>query len=237
MMKERPIIFSGPMVRALVEGRKTQTRRVLKVPDSWAFEGFNIHGQWLFYPEGNIHNAKDDARMEAMYDKWDGLMQPKYQVSDMLWVRESLRRDNKNCWRYRADDTVIAMAKTDPRVSEMIGWAHHKEGDFCSPIHMPRWASRITLEVEAVRIERLQEITDEDALAEGVYKHESWGGGHHYRAHAESDLCGVWAALAFAKLWNSIHGPGAWEKNPWVVVIGFEAIKDNVDAILVRKAG
>lgn len=186
-MADRPILFSAPMIRAILEGRKSATRRVLK--SGWA-------------PENRIASLPDGPNK--------GLRVIPYATGDMLWVREAFsyswavkddpeRRHYMPCW-YWADGNPI-------------------DGDWSKPkpsIHMPRWASRITLRVTAVKVERLQDISEEDAKAEGC----------------EEGYCTVdgiaegWSAKSdFQRLWESIHGPGAWEANPWVAAISFERVK------------
>jgi hypothetical protein len=181
-MKERPILFSAPMVRAILEGRKTQTRRIVKPqPDGIRakFHHFDFVGQAVF---------TDGSYVQCPYGK----------PGDRLWVRESFSRSPLGVL-YRADFVKTARASR---------W-----GDRWRPsIHMPRVASRILLEITDVRVERLNEITEKDASAEGV--------------SADVFLGDTPTAIVpFCMLWESIHGPGSWEKNPWVWVIEFKIIE------------
>lgn len=185
-MTDRPIIFSGPMVKALLAGRKTQTRRVLNPP--YGFLEYLRDGTWRpictkFFP------------------------------GDRLYVRESACWVSAWGWRYRADNDDL----TDKRESGEVGrWR--------PSIHMPRSASRITLTVTEVRVERLQEISNEDAIAEGIKPH-----GHAFTGYGnQSD---VWMAPydSFRSLWNSLHGPDAWDANPWVVAVSFTVDRQNID--------
>lgn len=169
-MKERPIIFSGPMVRAILEGRKTQTRRVVKDDTMLA---------WL-----NCDNV-----VKPINDHVAHLGCPYGQPGDRLWVRETF------CPDY---DPPIYKADED---QAKIAWK--------PSIHMPRWASRITLEITAVRVERLQDISDADALAEGC------------EPFRENDMNAI---DAYADLWADINGPENWEANPWVWVIEFKKV-------------
>ena len=174
-VKERPILFSGEMVRAILDGRKTQTRRVVK-PQPPPLGGF--------------------------------VKNPYGQPGDRLWVRETWALDDK--YYYRADGAV---------------------GDRCGKwkpsIHMPRAASRITLEITGVRVERLQEITISDIYAEGAITDEwlEWrddvsGVGMPAGSRIENER-DVWE-----KLWDSINGKTyPWKSNPWVWVIEFKRIK------------
>lgn len=169
-MTDRPILFSAPMVRALLEGRKTQTRRL-----AW-----------------KRHHDPDLMRDEDRPSPWQ-----RAQPGDTLWVRETFSLDrcgSRICW-YWADLNPEFGDWTEPKPS----------------IYMPRWASRITLHVEAVRVERLQEISEADALAEGAYNPDAAPGMH-------PDIA---ARDHFRHLWNTLHGEGAWQANPEVVVIGF----------------
>lgn len=182
-MKERPILFSASMVRAILEGRKTQTRRVVKrIPLEWLESG--LHPDFVAFPENGLS--------------------PYGQPGDRLWVRES--------WAYHPDfpeSTHRAIYRADPGVeNDVPRWR--------PSIHMPRWASRINLEVTGVRVERLQEISESDAKAEGcsvpeiIYPDEPK---EHYSY-----------AAAYKHLWESINGPGSWDANPWVWVVEFRRI-------------
>lgn len=182
--REHPIIFSGPMVRAILDDRKTQTRRVVRLPAT-------------FRPDP-AHRGDDRAKILATV-KWYA------EPGDRLWVRETgwerpyrtprMRREGADTWdRYYYD----ADGLTKDEHEQFKKWEFKRRPS----IYMPRWASRITLEVVNVRVERLQEISREDEIAEGV------ADGQFY------DL-----------LWESINGPGSWDKNPWVWVIEFNRIK------------
>ena len=173
--KERPILFSAPMVRAILDGSKTQTRRVAK-----EFNGMpNLDGILRRYPHQN----------GCPYGK----------PGDRLWVRETWahERDGTGC----PDDTGILYRATDP------GWDDEETGLRWRPsIYMPRRASRILLEITDVRVQRLQEIGDEDARAEGCEPF-------------------AYPRDRFQGLWDTIHGSGAWHANPWVWAITFRRIQ------------
>lgn len=178
-MKERPIIFSAPMVRAILAGAKTQTRRVVK-----------------FKPWHQIEERYDGSPWPWMYDDdraadhW--LPCPYGQAGDRLWVRESFCDA-----RQAAAGRVLYRASGDTA----CGWK--------PSIHMPRFASRITLEITSVRVERLQDISEADARAEGISRAECPGW------HATTD---------FRALWAAINGPESWDANPWVWVVEFQRI-------------
>lgn len=192
-MSEKPILFSGPMVRAILEGRKTQTRRVVKPqPPSGEWGEPQGPGPWWAweYPEGR-HLTVD---VRCPYGAHGGL----------LWVREAHALVDGPCW-----SSLPKTAGPDGR------WCYYREGfDRTEPrwrpsIHMPRWASRLTLRVEAVRVERLQSIKVADVLAEGVALDGSRG-----------------ALDQWADLWDSINGKRApWAANPWVWVVTFGRVE------------
>lgn len=224
-MKERPILFSGPMVRAILDGRKTQTRRIVK-PDkeSAAF----------------MHGAAEILEWRERNGEWYGLsgwntvancVCPYGSIGDRLWVREawaSLTVNNQIDYLYRAD--------------------HHtglekKNGDqkWKPSIHMPRVASRLSLEIVRIRIERLRSIQEKDAIAEGcpecltcAERSGKWGrgaiddplslsaGGRPYQICA-GECRGLTATEWFAALWAQINGVDSWDANPFVWVIEFKS--------------
>jgi hypothetical protein len=199
-MTDRPIIFSAPMVRALLDGRKTQTRRVLKpqpfqTPDGWGCVDHNGSPQkWLPCLPG-LH---------------------RYAPGDRLWVRE--------VWHppFAADDDSggLAVYRATTQGPEPHRWR--------SPIHMPRWASRLTLHVTEVRVQRLQEISAEDVQAEGACE---------LAFVPPTDADTAEARAIFRALWNSLHGPDAWDANPWVCAVSFTVERANIDATTPTGAG
>ena len=204
-MADRPIIFSAPMVRALLDGRKTQTRRVL---------GNSGPGRG----RSNIFSAQigwsDSYVLDPGNANWRERDTP-YAPGDRLWVREA--------FSYELLDV--------DRNGFMPPWywadGNPESGDFTRPkpsIHMPRWASRLTLLVTDVRVQRLQEISDDDARAEGVLP----DGFEGYRGH-EGTIGYPTAIWAFRHIWHTIHGPDAWDANPWVAAISFTVHRCNID--------
>ncbi|MEQ7870707.1 hypothetical protein V6R97_08640 [Chromohalobacter salexigens] len=193
-MKERPILFSGEMVRALLDGRKTQTRRVVKPAKDRNGSGCQLAPCEI---AGEINNG-------------DYCLCPYGQPGDRLWVREAFRSrrvDNlPGDVAYRADHPG---EKTVPN-SYGRSWK--------PSIHMPRWACRLLLEVTAVRVERLQDITEDDAWNEGV---QDWMG---KETPWKGELAPV-SVHAFAALWESINGSDSWDANPWVWVVEFRVIE------------
>ncbi len=181
-MKERPILFSASMVRAIQAGTKTQTRRIVKPQPS----------QQLLDEYARIRRErgaqKDDAGMLS-----ECLPCPYGVPGDRLWVRETWHTPYGTRVFYRADHLH------DPKGDRQHGIA------WTPSIHMPRWASRITLEVTEVRVERLQDISEADARSEGVTPADCCDAHYH----------------GFRLLWESINGPGSWDANPWVWVMSF----------------
>ena len=212
VMAERPIIFSAPMVRAILDGRKTQTRRVLKPQPTIHRSGdCSIHG----------HRGDVDYLMREIAPKFWGPCC----VGDRLWVRETFSGPH----RLGAMPPREWELENTFNVVRLWYWAdgNPDSGDWTRPkpsIHMPRWVSRITLEVTGVRVERLQEISEKDAAAEGIepYVPHPDGGSNAFT----QDSC--WYRANFEDLWGSINGkkPGdRWENNPWIAVIEFKRIK------------
>lgn len=212
-MKERPILFSGPMVRAILEGRKTQTRRVLKMPPGFDFTG--CEGDDRGDP-ANWGAEDENGRWWALADgdAVDLVLPCRYgQPGDRLWVRET--------WGPRADGFVYRATEecSDPM-------AVPNDGRWRPSIHMPRWARRLVLEITDVRVERLQAISDADIYAEGAITEEwlewredvaSIGKPEGSTTERERD---VWQ-----RLWSSINGQASWDANPWVWVVSFRRIE------------
>lgn len=201
-MAERPILMSAPMVRALIEGTKTQTRRVV----------------------ADRHLAQIDLSRTPCRANWSKPM-PYGQPGDRLWVRETWMPDPPcdGTWGYTAwAGSRIGQISAVPerfRKPEFCNyratWPHKEDGMRWTPgIHMPRWASRITLEVTGVRVERLQDISTSDAEAEG------WPG-----PDAENSISSTYPIAWYSKLWEEINGPGSWTANPWVWCVAFRRLE------------
>jgi hypothetical protein len=195
-VKERPILFSSPMVRAILERRKRQTRRVVK---GFEIKGPNPPDTYDFYKgEEWVGAVGLDGRGNATQ------LCPYGKPGDRLWVRET-------CWTKEGFDYALYVADGHEYVAE---WKKRPS------IFMPRWASRITLEVTGVRVERLAELSDKDAIADGglVQHHNNgtWDGG--------GPAMGTSPRIAFMRLWDSINGFGSFEQSPWVWVIEFRRL-------------
>lgn len=198
-MKEMPILFSAPMVRAIIEGRKTQTRRVMKEQPT------------------TLDHATDPARQ--VNDRLREILCKYGPPGTLIWVREEFSGPH-----YKSKSPPSEWSESDP----IWYWADGNpgSGDWTRPkpsIHMPRWASRILLEVTGVRVEQLNEISEADAKAEGAMFHDGLGIGHSGWRHDYKDVHAN-ARSSFARLWESINGPGSWEANPFVWVIEFKRI-------------
>lgn len=222
-MKERPILFSAPMVRAILDGRKTVTRRFVKQDLQRLGDG-----DWYAFDHKGI-NYRVNARHTTVA-AWAHLLQfcPYGQAGDQLWVREAF--SGPHCMDASDGCKEVPPSKWGD-CSRIWYWAdgNPTEGDWTRPrpsIHMPRWASRITLEIVSVRVERLQDISEEDAAAEGVYREsedEIPFNGPWYINAGDSQGYAT-AKSCYAALWDSINGEGSWEKNPWVWVIEFRRV-------------
>jgi len=201
-MKERPIIFSAQMVRAILEGRKSQTRRIVKPqPDKLPIR-IQEAGHAIWH-EGKFHFRKNDGTLIGAWEKKCPYGQP----GTRLWVRETF-------WKNIHDGSIITESP-DPKYK--IWWEKKPS------IHMPRSASRILLEVLDVRVERLHEISEQDAIAEGV---EQWPDGN-WKAYGKYAGKYSDARNSFWSLWNSINGENADIANPWVWVITFRRLESN----------
>lgn len=231
-MKERPILFSAPMVRALLDGSKTQTRRAIKCQPEPPRAIYNSIGAdtkitpnllrcengmgvaWRF-EMSKIASDKDLSLSANFIDHEPvRIVCPYGNPGDQLWVRETWQavrgndRARRICTEARPDVGWIEYAAT-PRPDEpAYKWR--------PSIHMPRWASRILLEVTDVRVERLQDISEADAVAEGSF---GWAGEQDTPAR---DL--LEARLVYRQLWEEINGTGAWDANPWVWVVSFKRV-------------
>lgn len=211
-MTVRPIIFSDPMVRALLDGRKTMTRRILKLDP----EPVEYDGMWMW---------KQGIRWGAVTDP---TYPTKYVPGDLLWVRENFSIDEGGVI---PDGGGGQMDYIEPSV---LYAADGYIGRLKPSIFMPRIHSRLTLEVEAVKVERLHDINEEDAKAEGIPTHVVEQTFQKcYRDPAESEAKRI---EYFSKLWISINGASAWDANPWVVAITFSVHKCNVDAMMKDRA-
>ncbi|WP_176331044.1 hypothetical protein [Burkholderia vietnamiensis] len=235
-MKERPILFSGPMVRAILEGRKTQTRRIVKLPHTnplGVWEPTTIGGE----NGGRTAGGETVPLQGAIWHTRTGdcLTSPHGQPGDRLWVRETWKtRTSHSCALDTcdcADVWVDYQAAGDgvyfPERKIDENWTMPEaalKGQWVPSIHMPRWASRITLEITGVRVERLQSISESDAESEGAIYGPLLPMGWNKSNCMSDDAC---MRSRFAALWdrlNATRGHG-WDVNPWVWTIEFRRIE------------
>jgi len=191
-MKERPILFSAPMIRAILDGSKTQTRRVVKYQPQW----MGHDGYCYCAPNVSIFRMSE-AEIPVELEQYCPYGQP----SDRLWVRESFYHFT----HFDKADRYDYVADTNEKPIPLGYWKYKKRPS----IHMPRVASRITLEITGVRVQRLQEISERDAWAEGCEDHGDDGPSGY---------------AVFEKLWQSINGAESWEANPFVWIIEFKKL-------------
>ena len=249
-MKEHPILMSAPMVRAILDGSKTMTRRVVKIGGNAHFGSADpkIHkfdwtraevlpnamlqlvslGESIFNQIHVPFTFKDDAWEDNAEDDTVTRVYPKWEVGDRLWVKEThliiggIDGENPRViYRAGGNDPT-----PDDGISNSAEW-WIQNGVFRPSIYMPRWASRLTLEITEIRVERVQDITEADAIREGVELDE-WT---DYIRDQNGEFTGSisyerdWIT-PFQKLWDSINakrGHG-WDVNPWVWVIGFKRV-------------
>ncbi|MEI7407938.1 hypothetical protein [Pectobacterium aroidearum] len=205
-MKERGMIFNAEMVRAILEGRKTQTRRIVKPQPEITSSG-NLSGEWLSKPLNGLLLPKiEDIAIHCPFGN----------VGERLWVREAFRVHS------RATDVATLVY----RASERNSWTEQTRRvpvSACSKpvspekwtpsIHMPRYASRILLEITDVRVEKLKNIPRDGIIAEGYPAERAADGG-------ECD-----PFLWYRDLWESLYGAGSWQANPWIWVISFKRVE------------
>ena len=257
-MGDKPIRFSAPMIRALLDGRKTKTRRVLKpqpTPCGGKLPGA-IFSNDMCWPTGYGSGIVSNKPFPPA--GYLDVHPIKFAIGDRLWVKEA--------WRARLYNQAVPPRDIDPWATRL-----HFDADGQPPecddgtnwdrlrasIHMPRWMSRLTLTVTDVRVQRLQEISEADAVAEGVepIRYEWWQGfvrnpdGSRSMMeafgpsdappadfeHPERQVIEKSATEGFRSLWNSLHGPDAWDANPWVCALTFTTHPRNIDQIEAPK--
>lgn len=206
-MKERPILFSAPMVRAILDGSKNQTRRIVKPQPP---DGCTVG--WSAFSGENKIGCRSYAIPHQSFIKCP------YVMRQILWVKETFYYDicpyaNGGSLKVKPDDFIPehfyyrADGTEFEQIPECEGNAKWRPSIF-----MPRWASRITLEITEVRVERLQDICKNDVIAEGTP-------GFELEKTSEDE-----ARACYRELWKSINGKGSWQKNPWVWVLTFKQI-------------
>ena len=224
MSKQRPILFSTAMVQAILAGRKTQTRRVVKPqPESVNAEAGIPVGEYL----DKLRSLKDKG-LEHVRAGTNGMAFPKCpygQPGDVLWVRETwMRLPREGFYAYKASHPSF-------KEGELKNNLLHEYGFRWKPsIHMPKEACRLFLRVKNVRVERLQDISDADACEEGiepVYFEKNFDKKaiKAFKHYTDSSFDGADAIGSFRSLWQSINGEQSWRDNPWVWVREFERME------------
>ena len=207
-MRERPILFSSPMVRAILSGRKTQTRRVVK---------------------GQALDWLNDGFTPGFVADYQNRLCPYGQPGDRLWVREAfgIGYDDGN-----GGLSAIPWTGSDPQRDGTVVYRadFNEEPDeprrpWKPSIHMPRWASRILLEVTGVRVERLQDISEEDAAAEGIHFDRTVPFNGPWFIEPSDPQGYLLASSCYEALWDQINGPGSWDANPWVWGVEFKRLE------------
>lgn len=251
-MTDRPILFSAPTVRALLAGTKTQTRRPLSrswpvLGTRWTHKSAPWEGLDFSRAVARTRNTMavalcgddawpdphldvpflhpEDAARGALWED-DELwyrVRPPFEVADRLWVKETWRT-----WR----DFDDIRPNTLPAVEAPVFYEADRDncdrhGKARVSIHMPRWASRLTLTVTDVRVERLQDISEADAIAEGI---EPAALANHWKDYGPHPVPWISRVESYRSLWDSINGAGAWAGNPWVVAVSFDVREGNIDA-------
>ena len=219
---ERGMIFNAEIVRALLSGRKTQTRRIIKPQPEATLSG-SLSGKWLSRPLNGLLLPKiEDIAIHCPFGV----------VGDRIWVRETFLGP-------LFDYDLMDSYSKDPTPFEKPEFCVYKADGVPAPefydaddelhccwrpsIHMPRWASRILLEITGVRVERLNAINEHDAQAEGVAKLREGFWKHYQPGWTQHQLS---ARGSFVTLWKSIYGDESWNSNPWVWVIEFKRIEE-----------
>ncbi|MGH8790622.1 MAG: hypothetical protein ACREYA_36915 [Cupriavidus necator] len=219
MTKERPILFSGAMVRAILDGRKTQTRRIIKLPPApetlGTWEPTTIGGGTSTFADGT-----PGPEMAAIWHTRTGatLACRHGHAGDRLWVRETWAQPaalDPGPTVYRSDyPACVPRGFENIPPAEAITWK--------PSIHMPRALCRLVLEITVVRVELLQDCSEADAIAEGIERRHSADGewAHYADTGLSTDARG-----SYRSLWEQINGPASWDANPWVWVVEFRRVQ------------
>ena len=236
-MKERPIIFSAPMVRAILAGAKTQTRRVVKPQPDVDEMGNACWNGWNYGQTTDGVPVFKTLASPIPSSRTKRVLCPYGRPGDRLWVRETWYCDDYRVQRgpyLKPDDLDVAEARDDGtliyRASSGDRPYEAEQPVFHPSIHMPRWASRVTLEITSVLVERLQDISDADARAEGIYtriSHKEGIAGRPAATRLDGSQVLVMpgtARMDYRSLWKSLHGTDSWDANPWVWVVEFKRI-------------
>lgn len=254
-MKARPILFSAPMILALLEGRKTQTRRIVKPRGRASLFDVEEDGSPMWTDRYILDPGNTEWRMrDCPYGK----------PGDVLWARENFRAwerptDATDGILFSADEAFVPIDNSAAAAERWLAVYHYDPkrrgpGSEIPSIHMPRWASRLTLQITDVRVERLQDISEADAEAEGVEPPATEREDHDWSICPECGGTGLHGALGaslgymevdcadcdthkkrYQHLWTRINGPGSWDANPWTWALTFTVHQQNVDVFLAAQ--
>ena len=256
-MTNRPLIFSAPMVKALLDGRKTQDRRLIRLPTKSASGGLIYEhpkmGGWAPTISGGggcFTIGRDGQRVPApelvaiWHQTCGTCIAAPHQIGDRIWVRETwqlhgraadlctivYRASINRSWTEAHEQFPDGLAGTIAPKPFQLGWR--------SAAQMPRWASRLTLVVTDVRVQRLQEISAADAIAEGLWPlcHPDPDNRPDLTWVGTSMVCAA-PEYAYRKVWETLHGPGACEANPWISALTFTVHRENVDRMPAVERG
>lgn len=222
-MNFKPILFSTEMVKAILSGSKVQTRRVVKPqPDNESYFQTKLENGILTFD----YNLGDKNTI---------IQCPYGQVGDVLWVREKIEADYETddrviLTKYFADKVPVIYSTNDEYNGSVRHWTSNKK--VVPSIHMPKEACRLFLKIKSIRVERLKDISEEDAASEGIEEFTKDGVGFKYGINGWHWSCNTGKPfmcrsrkIAFEELWQSINGEESWNSNPWVWVIEFERIE------------
>ena len=223
-MKERPLILSAPMVRAVLNRTKSQTRRIIKglplgVESVSHVPGQDKPGEWTV--------------VSSSFPRY-AMTCPFGEVGDRLWVREAWRLEQElnpysgtkamNLWHQDENRDFPIPVQYEADGARIGYWAELGElGRYRHARYMPRWASRLLLEITDVRVQRLANISESDAIAEGIERarHVMW---RDYLINNPAEGAFHTPTASFKSLWESIHGPHSWLENPWVFALSFKVV-------------
>lgn len=226
-MAEKPIIFCQDMVRAILAGRKTRTRRVINQKLLHTFD--------LAFQCGEISSPLEDDRISENDLSYILQFAP-YQVGDLLWVKETWepaligipQYNQQRGIIYKADDKDNVTLRHYLEVNVNQWLKYYERGGWCSARFMPKWVARLWLEVTKVRVERVQDITEDDAKAEGIEFADTALDGRLYRDYSCQKLSFTSSPIeSYLSLWNFINAKRGfgWDKNPYDFVYDFKVVK------------
>lgn len=234
-MKEHPILMSAPMALATLALRKSQTRRVVNPQPT-----LDYHYTAWETPESYSWTTCDPLNVKYPATQRHVVRCPYGQPGDRLWVREScfhwgrwwkdgFTKSGRQRWRFRKEGPgAVVFDRSHAQVADKTTARETCMFWRRPSIHMPRWASRMTLEITEVRVQRLQSLSEVDAIAEGIERLGEFPNITPWRNYAVRQPAGArnfsTPLRSYVSLWEAIHGPGSWEANPWVWAVSFKLL-------------